>query len=75
MSAMITIKKKPNDVIVIDEDHGGYKNGHCIACGASGWITNLGYPHRVRNAPGAHLHHKKSCPMNNVLNDEGELKG
>lgn len=73
MAQLITINKKPEDVIIIDDNHGGYETGHCYACKASGWIDGLGYPHRAK-APGAHLKHKKSCPMNAVLDDQGDLK-
>jgi len=70
---IVTLKKEAEDVIIITENHGGYLEGKCFACGASGWINGCGYPSRVK-APGAHLQHKADCPMNAALNDDGSLK-
>jgi hypothetical protein len=69
----VTIQKEAKEVIVVDEDHGGHLQGHCFACGASGWLKGLGYPNHA-DAPGAHLHHTAECPMNAVLNDDGSLR-
>lgn len=71
---LVTIRKKPSDVVVIDQDYGGHLCGHCFACGASGWLDGLGYPSRVKKPPGAHLQHKKWCPMNRRLRNDGSLR-
>ena len=68
---IVTIQKEAKDVIVVDENDGGY--GHCFACGASGWIDGYGYPNRAENAPGGRLRHTAKCPMNAVLNDDASL--
>jgi hypothetical protein len=37
----IAITIDPEKLIIVTENHGGYKGGHCIACGAVGWIDKL----------------------------------
>lgn len=69
----VTLQKDAKEVIIVDEDHGGYLSGHCFACGASGWIDGSGYPSHV-SAPGYHLQHNVECPMNVLLNDDGSSK-
>lgn len=72
----------------IDPDHGEERErlyqGHCIACGAlglirnfnnpTGWTNGLGYPSWAKNVSVGFLRHKPSCPMNQVLSDNGRLK-
>ena len=71
----ITLQKDAKDVVVITGDHGGYTEGYCFACNASGWIKGQGgYPNCVKNTPGSHLKHEVECPMNVVLNNDGSLK-
>jgi len=72
--AKITIEVEVKDLIVVTENHGGYLVGMCFACKASGWLYNHGYPARAQNVPGAHLQHRASCPMNDMLNDDGSFK-
>lgn len=70
----VTIKKNAEDVIIVTEDHGGYKEGYCFACEASGWIDGFGYPCHAKGVPANRLKHKHYCSMNDVLNDDGSLK-
>jgi len=37
----IAITIDPEKLIIVTENHGGYKGGHCIGCGAVGWIDKL----------------------------------
>ena len=74
MGRMVTIEKNAKEVVIVTEDRGGFKAGYCFACGASGWIAGFGYPHHAKDAPGNHLRHKMTCPMNQVLDERGELK-
>lgn len=62
----VTVKMRLEDVVVVDEEHGGYTGGHCTACGASGWIDGR-YGLRHDQPKGAHLVHKRSCPMNEAI--------
>jgi hypothetical protein len=74
MSTTILIRKKPQDVIIIDEDHGGVEAGHCFACGARGWLDGLfGYPYPGHNVYKNKLIHREKCPMNEVLDETGKL--
>jgi hypothetical protein len=70
-----TLVKVPLEAAVVTTaDHGGYLAGECRACGASGWLDSLG---RTKNMPqkGAHMTHKKSCPVGQVLSrDKGYVK-
>lgn len=68
------IELQLNDVVVIDENHGGYLGGHCIACKASGWIE--GRYGIAASAPkrGAHLCHTKTCPVNKLITATGNKK-
>lgn len=43
------MKIKRTDLIVITEDHGGYKGGFCVICKQCGWIGKI--------------EHKKGCPV------------
>lgn len=68
----VTLEVDAEDVVLITENHGGYYVGYCFACKATGWLhTKYGYPVRAKKAPG--LQHKASCPMNDILNDDGTL--
>jgi hypothetical protein len=70
-----TVPVNASKVVVVTENHGGYKGGRCVACDAIGWLDNEhGYPSHVKGVLGNKLKHKKSCPMNSVLNDNGTLK-
>lgn len=74
-SAMITLPKNPEEAIVIDEDfQGNFKRGHCIACGASGFVDGLGFPYSAKNISRTSLKHRMECPLNAVLDDNGNLK-
>ncbi len=42
-----TTVKSHKELMVVDENHGGYLAGHCAVCGDLGWINNI--------------KHKKSC--------------
>lgn len=70
---MVIIRKRPSEVIMVTEDHGGFQTGRCLACGESGWLEGLGFPAWAM-AYGAHLKHKKRCPMNRLLDEKGQLK-
>jgi hypothetical protein len=51
-------------VVQVTENHGGYLGGHCLSCGALGWLDGkYGYAFGTKNVE-AHLTHKKGCPMN-----------
>ena len=69
----VTLTIEAKELIIVTEDHGGYKAGHCFACKASGWISGFGYPARAKKVPGNHLKHRVSCPMNGLLNDGGSF--
>lgn len=45
---MVTVTLPASKFVICDEDHGGYKAGHCIACEASGWFP---------------LKHRPGCPV------------
>ena len=54
-------------LVPINEDHGGYKVGECLLCGASGWLEGrFGHPYGTKDT-GADLVHKKNCPINKEL--------
>lgn len=36
-----TTMKSRKELMVVDEDHGGYLAGHCAVCGDLGWISNI----------------------------------
>ncbi len=71
-----TVAIDPKKVVIVTEDHGGYLAGECIACNALGWLEpRYGYPYRVKGTViGSGVVHKKGCPMNKVLNDDGTFK-
>lgn len=72
----VVLELDVQDVVVITENHGGYLTGKCVGCKADGWLgdTGYGYPARSRRkGAGYHLKHKASCPMNDILNNDGSL--
>jgi|GEM_PF-2703842 hypothetical protein len=73
----ITLTLDIDKVVRVTKDRGGYKEGECVACGAHGWMhTRYGYPHgsRAGKEKGNGINHKKDCPMNAYLNNDGSLK-
>ena len=77
MAKTIRLRKEPRDVVVITGNDGGFLSGKCFACGQSGWLEGYGYPSHINTDEinkGWHLKHKKSCPMNAVVDDNGDLK-
>lgn len=71
-----TVLVDAKKVVIVTEDHGGHLVGECIACGTRGWLSpRYGYPHRVKDTVmGNGVIHKKDCPMNEILNDDGTFK-
>ena len=69
----VTITKPAKDFIIITENHGGYMAGYCFACGARGWIQGCGIPSHAEDS-GFNLKHKSTCPMNEILKDDGSTK-
>lgn len=69
MKLMIGARKKtvpvPIDAVVrVYGNEGGYKSAECIICDQGGWLDGkYGYAWGTRDV-GAHLKHKKNCPMN-----------
>lgn len=51
MSIMVSISAKK--LLIVDEDHGGYKAGHCIFCERRGWMDSI--------------IHKENCKVAEVL--------
>jgi len=45
-------------LIIVDEDHGGYKAGYCLMCGRRGWIGKI--------------IHTKKCSVAKALGEETE---
>jgi hypothetical protein len=37
----VTVTIDPEKLIIVTENHGGHKGGHCIASDAAGWIDKL----------------------------------
>lgn len=46
---MTLVQIEASKLIIVTEDHGGYKAGRCVACGACGWLSRL--------------EHKSDCPV------------
>jgi len=71
---MISITIEATEAVVLRDSHTGNTAGYCVACGASGWVRGYGYPYRARKVPTSQLKHKKSCPMNAVLKNDGTMR-
>lgn len=70
----ITITVNPENFIVVDNDYSGHKTGHCVLCEARGWINGLGFPYNPSIVTAScHLQHKEKCPLNQFLDDNGNL--
>lgn len=69
---IVSFAMRADDVVLVTENHGGYLGGRCIACGSAGWIEGYGFPFGTRNK-GNYVVHKKACPMNAIINKEGDL--
>lgn len=63
-----------NKVIKIIRVEGGNKLAICLSCKAKGWlIWSYGYPAHSTTGISSELTHKDDCPMNEVLDDEGNI--
>lgn len=74
---MPKIQIDAKNVVIVTGDRGGYKEGMCVACRATGWLTTeFGRPNRAQKEEKSlsKLTHSSFCPMNAVLNDDGSLK-
>lgn len=71
---MLMISIPASKVVLVTQNHGGYKVGVCQACDAQGWVEGHGYPHQAVTALSSTLQHQQTCPMNEVLNEDGSLK-
>lgn len=61
-----------DSVIVITSNDGGYLGGHCLACGAHGWVDNkYGYPYGCPESN--KLVHKRGCDLGDRLKIKVEL--
>lgn len=48
--------------------------GRCSACGAKGWlVAKHGYPAQASSGAVNELNHIDECPMNHVLDDQGNI--
>ena len=59
----ITISIEPEKLIRVTENHGGFKTGICIVCGASGWL----WPGWLES-----LKHKEDCPVGEFFKRESD---
>ena len=64
---MKTIPIPIDKVVQVVENHGGYKGGECLACGALGWLE-MKYGSRFgADVMSNRLIHKRECPMNEEI--------
>lgn len=61
---MKTIPVPIDQVVRVTENHGGYRGGECIACGALGWIDGKYGDRFGANVMSNRLIHKRECLMN-----------
>lgn len=52
------VEIEASKLVMVDSDHGGYKDGHCVMCGACGWVSPM------------KLVHKAGCVVARVLKHE-----
>ena len=53
---LVTVTMPLSRWLVCDEDHGGYRAGHCLACKRHGWLdVPKDYPNGVK--------HELNCPV------------
>jgi hypothetical protein len=69
----------PSEVITVAgsyrSDERDEKLGDCQICQASGWLHyGYGYPYGAKDVSQNFLVHKKSCRMNSLLKENGQLK-
>lgn len=69
-SKKIQVELDPDQIVQVTSNHGGYKGGECLVCGASGWLSGR-YGLRstspdAKEWRGTHLVHKIGCPMNKL---------
>lgn len=50
----VTVTREASDFLIVDENHGGYKAGHCAICGATGWMDQI--------------KHVRTCEVGKALN-------
>jgi hypothetical protein len=57
---------EPEELIRINENHGGYLGATCKLCGQSGWLDGkLGYRFGTKGVMGNLLVHAKDCKVGN----------
>ncbi|MCK9344949.1 MAG: hypothetical protein M0P64_02375 [Candidatus Pacebacteria bacterium] len=74
---MPKIEIEARNAVIVTGEHGGYKEGRCVACGSTGWLTTeLGLPSSTdkKNLSLSNLTHSSFCPINKLLNEDGSLK-
>lgn len=65
-----TVQVPADRVVQVTSNHGGYWAGECTLCDAVGWLDGRhGWKHGS-DCMSNRLIHKKSCPMNAVLDGD-----
>lgn len=60
-------------LVLCTGNHGGYREGECLLCGAKGWLSDAPYgvPHGARTNL---LTHTRECEMSRLLDNHGRFK-
>lgn len=69
------IEVSADKLVNVTEDHGGYHAGECLVCGECGWLVEqqYGLPYNGDKEINS-LRHKKSCPVGQRLDKQGNWK-
>lgn len=69
------IRVSADKLVNVTNNHGGYHEGECLACGECGWLVKerYGIPYNGDKEINA-LRHKKSCPVGQQLDRQGNWR-